>query len=76
LLAAMVGEPHLLVLDEPTDGLDAAVTGVLAGVLREHVLGGGVVLMATHDRAFIAEVGAKVMKLEGGVLQADGGAAG
>src|SRR5262249_2612973 len=48
---ALVGSPWLLVLDEPTNGLDLAGVELLARLLRDHA-GRGAVLVATHDLAF------------------------
>lgn len=46
LAAAMWNNPHVLVLDEPTNYLDRDSLGALAGAIREY--GGGVV-MITHN---------------------------
>lgn len=35
-------------LDEPTTALDVAAQGVLAGLMREHLADGGIILAATH----------------------------
>jgi heme exporter protein A len=41
-------ERPIWLLDEPTVSLDAASTDLLAGLIREHLLGGGLVIAATH----------------------------
>lgn len=64
LLAATVGAPPLWVLDEPTNGLDAEALGALATRLRAHAEGGGGALLATHDRAFAASLGARIEPME------------
>lgn len=46
LAAAMWNNPHILVLDEPTNYLDRDSLGALAGAIKEY--GGGVV-MITHN---------------------------
>ncbi len=48
LAQAMLGEPELLLLDEPTDGLDAEGFGVLAALLDEARARGAGVLFASH----------------------------
>jgi energy-coupling factor transport system ATP-binding protein len=52
--AAAVGEPDLLVLDEPTRGLDPERKAELGAWLERYADGGRGVLVATHDRAFPA----------------------
>jgi ABC-type multidrug transport system ATPase subunit len=59
LALALLGEPKLLVLDEPTNGLDPDGVDMLAGLLRERVAAGGAVLVATHDLDFADAVGAE-----------------
>ena len=46
---ALAGEPELLVLDEPTAGVDAASQEAFAGALREFVGDGGTVLLVAHE---------------------------
>jgi ABC-type Mn2+/Zn2+ transport system ATPase subunit len=46
---AIAQEPKLLLLDEPTTGVDAATEEALRKIVRELVAGGLPVLMATHD---------------------------
>ncbi|HEX4517202.1 MAG TPA: ABC transporter ATP-binding protein [Polyangiaceae bacterium] len=58
LVAAFTGDPPLLVLDEPTNALDAAS--------REAViarLDGATALIATHDRDFADRVATRVIRL-------------
>lgn len=49
LAAITAGDPSVLLLDEPTRGLDAQARAILAGVLRAHRARGGVAIIATHD---------------------------
>ncbi|WP_432899748.1 metal ABC transporter ATP-binding protein [Micromonospora matsumotoense] len=46
---ALAGEPELLVLDEPTAGVDAASQEAFAGALHEFVGTGGTVLLVAHE---------------------------
>ncbi|MGC1213205.1 MAG: ATP-binding cassette domain-containing protein, partial [Micromonospora sp.] len=46
---ALAGEPELLVLDEPTAGVDAASQEAFAGALRGFLDGGGTVLLVAHE---------------------------
>lgn len=48
--------PELLLLDEPTKGLDMASRRIIARALRDHVQAGGTVIMATHDLDFAEQV--------------------
>ena len=48
--------PELLLLDEPTKGLDLASRRSIARALREHAQTGGTVVMATHDLDFAEQV--------------------
>jgi ABC-2 type transport system ATP-binding protein len=56
LLLSLIGDPKLLILDEPTNGLDVEGLDLLAALLRERVAAGKSVLIATHDAAFAERV--------------------
>ncbi len=48
--------PELLLLDEPTKGLDLFSRRIIARALRDHAKVGGTVVMATHDLDFAEQV--------------------
>src|SRR5262245_44174551 len=48
LICALLHEPHLLILDEPTNGLDPHGTQVLHAIMREAAAAGRTVLFSTH----------------------------
>ena len=53
---ALATDPKLLLLDEPTKGLDLASRRIIARALRDHANAGGTVIMATHDLDFAEQV--------------------
>jgi ABC-2 type transport system ATP-binding protein len=55
LAAALLGDPELLVLDEPANGLDAAGMHWLRGFLRQFAAAGGTVLVSSHLLAEVAQ---------------------
>jgi zinc transport system ATP-binding protein len=46
---ALVSDPDLLILDEPTAGVDLASQGVFTGAIRDRVARGTTVVMVSHD---------------------------
>lgn len=68
LAAAFLGQPKLIVLDEPTNGLDQAGIEVLGEILNEEKARGALVLLATHDMEFAANVESKRLVLDHGKL--------
>ena len=66
LARALVHSPRLLLLDEPTTGLDAASTARLTSVIREEASRGAVVVVVTHDASFGESVADHVVELERG----------
>jgi len=66
LARALVHEPLLLLLDEPTTGLDRVGSEQLAAVVREEANRGAVVVVVTHDAPFAEAVGNHVVTLERG----------
>lgn len=71
LARALAQQAPLLVLDEPTAGLDPAQALGVAGILRKHA-GTGAVLFSTHDVALAARVADRVLLLREGGLIAEG----
>ncbi len=67
---ALAMEPEILLLDEPTSALDPERGQALADLLRGLIGEGLAVLTVTHDAAFAAALGARVMRLEAGRLVA------
>ncbi len=55
LTRVMASRPVVLLLDEPTGGLDAVWRGKLKGTLREMRDAGVTILLVTHDPEFAAE---------------------
>ena len=45
---ALLGDPHLLILDEPANGLDPAGIHWMRGLLRDYAARGGTVLLSSH----------------------------
>src|SRR5262249_23713095 len=70
LATALLGEPRLLVLDEPGNGLDPGGMHWLRGCLHAFTAAGGAVLMASHDLAQIDEIVDHVLIIERGRLVA------
>lgn len=64
LAQALVGRSPLLLLDEPTTGLDAATVDALAELLRSRARQGALVVLSTHERAFVERLTANVIDVE------------
>jgi len=74
IAAVAVGDAPVLVLDEPTRGIDATSRHALEQMLREHTAGGGAVVLATHDVELAARVATTVVVLGDGDVVAHGDA--
>lgn len=68
LAAALLGDPELLVLDEPANGLDAAGVHWLRGFLRQFAATGGTVLVSSHLLAEVAQSVDRAMIIDRGRL--------
>lgn len=77
LARALLAEPALLVLDEPTRSLDETRRKVVWTLLARLRGEGTAILLCTHDPAEAAAVGAGVLRLEGGraIQREEGGRA-
>ncbi|MGW2169876.1 ABC transporter ATP-binding protein [Streptomyces sp. NPDC001705] len=75
LSVVLTARPPLLLLDEPTRGLDYAAKARLAGILRGLAAEGHAIVLATHDVELAAELAHRVVLLAEGEVIADGPAA-
>jgi putative ABC transport system ATP-binding protein len=69
---AVIGDPSLLLADEPTGNLDSASGSEVLGLLRELHAEGTTVAIITHD-AGIAERCARQVRMRDGRIVSDGG---
>ena len=72
LAAVLTTAPEVLLLDEPTTGLDPGSTRRLKDLLREEVAGGTTVLFSTHVLDTAEEICDRVGILAKGQLRAEG----
>jgi ABC-2 type transport system ATP-binding protein len=69
---AMLGLPELLVLDEPTDGLDPPQIAEMRRVLRTYATDGRAVLVSSHLLAEVEQTCTHVVVMNKGAVAADG----
>ncbi|MET9020344.1 ATP-binding cassette domain-containing protein [Actinopolymorpha sp. NPDC004070] len=72
LAVVLTGQPPLLLLDEPTRGLDYTAKARLTRIVRDLAAAGHGVVFATHDVELVAEVATRVVVLADGEVVADG----
>ena len=72
LAAALIGDPELLLLDEPLDGLDPAGQRAFRARLREIADGGQTVVISSHDLADVEALADYVIVLDHGKLVVQG----
>ena len=66
LIAALVNEPELLVLDEPFAGLDPIAMGAMADLLAELAAAGATVLFSSHQLDLVEELCEDVVIIDKG----------
>lgn len=67
---AIVGDPKIVLADEPTGSLDDDSAGVIMELLRGAHIRGATILVATHDKELIRTMGGRVLYLNQGKLEA------
>jgi iron complex transport system ATP-binding protein len=72
LARALAQHAPLLLLDEPTAGLDPAQALGVADIVRGHAANSGAVIFSTHDIALAASVAHRVVLMNAGRLISEG----
>ena len=69
---AFVGRPDLVLLDEPTTGLDVEARHLLWGAVRRYHQGGGTVVLTSHYLQEVEALAERVVVIDQGRVRADG----
>src|SRR3954447_6543208 len=72
IAAALLGDPQVLILDEPTNGLDPPGISWIRRLMREQAAGGRAVLISSHVLAEVAQSVDDVVVIADGALRARG----
>ena len=72
LASVLVTMPKIIILDEPTRGMDYALKRELIGFLTDYCKRGNTVVMVTHDVETVAECADRVILLSEGRVVVDG----
>ncbi|MGE5485341.1 MAG: energy-coupling factor ABC transporter ATP-binding protein [Ignavibacteriales bacterium] len=72
IAAALAMKPSILMLDEPTTGLDYRGLRDLASIMRHYASAGGAVLIATHNTETVAENAQRIVVLDSGAVKVNG----
>jgi cell division transport system ATP-binding protein len=67
---AAVGDPKIILADEPTGNLDEASAQAVMDLLQAAYIRGATVVIATHDKTFVRRMGGRVFQLLQGRLVA------
>lgn len=66
---AVVGEPKIILADEPTGSLDPESADVIFDLLNHFYIRGGTLIIATHDRGLLEKTNCRIVNLRQGQLQ-------
>jgi len=72
LASILLSKPEILLLDEPTRGMDYNLKAKLGEILKEFVQTGVTILLVSHDSEFIAEYADEVVLMSAGKIIAQG----
>lgn len=72
LAKVLLQEPEILLLDEPTKGLDSDFKGIFAGILQELTQRGVCIIMVSHDVEFCARYASRcALFFDGSIVTTD-----
>ena len=66
---ALVGDPAIILADEPTGNLDSSTGATIVGLLRDLHRQGATIVVITHDRALAAALPRQVEVLDGRIRE-------
>ena len=66
---AIIGDPKIILADEPTGSLDDDSAEAILDLLRSVHIRGATVIIATHDKALMRKTGGHVLQLQQGRLE-------
>jgi len=70
LALAMLGKPDLLIMDEPTKGLDPLLQQEIYNILHEYKRGGGTVFVSSHNLPEVEKICDRVGVIKDGTIVA------
>ncbi|MGC2871709.1 ABC transporter ATP-binding protein [Ihubacter sp. mB4P-1] len=70
IAAAVMEQPELVILDEPTNSLDADGVQLVKGILAQQKARGALVIISCHDLAVLQEMSDEILLLEAGRVKA------
>jgi cell division transport system ATP-binding protein len=65
---AIVGDPKIILADEPTGSLDSKSAGIILNLLKGFHARGATIIIATHDRELIESTPQRIVSLDNGRL--------
>jgi ABC-2 type transport system ATP-binding protein len=72
LALALVGKPEVLILDEPTAGMDPEARAATRAIVADERRAGAAILLTSHDLGDVERMADRVLVLRAGTVIADG----
>ena len=66
---AIIGDPKIILADEPTGSLDEESAKIILDLLRGVHIRGATVIIATHDKTLMRKTGGHIMHIQQGRLE-------
>lgn len=68
IAAAIIGSPRLILLDEPTNGLDEAGIEDIISLIKELATGDRTIVLTSHDEEFLKRTTDTILQMKDGML--------
>lgn len=66
---AIVGDPKIILADEPTGSLDSKSAGIIMDLLKGYHTKGATIIIATHDKELIENTSSRILHLKDGRVE-------